>query len=338
MAIYADQLMAQGHDVTVVARRREPSRRMSLRRLSLGQRMLSATGETHFDRMRAKLIVPDHFGALEATDVPDSDCLIATWWETAFEAVHLPQSKGTKVYFVQHHEVFNHLPRHISAASYLLPLKKVTISSWLANTMRDCYGDAEVALVPNAVDHRLFFACQREKQSVPTVGVMYSTAHFKGTDIAFRAIQIARERYPGLRVIAFGAVAPARHLPLPKGTKYHLDPPQESIRNIYSACDAFIVPSRSEGFGLPILEAMACRTPVIASKTGCAEDVIDDVENGFVVDVEDPYSMADRIIRILSMHPDSWKLMSDKAYEKVAGYSWDTSAQLFEEALVRSCR
>jgi glycosyltransferase involved in cell wall biosynthesis len=285
--------------------------------------------------MRASLIVLTHPGPITTDDVPDADVVIATWWETAFEAVHFPSSKGRKVYFVQGHEVHNHLPRHLSGASYFLPLKKVTISSWLIDTMRDLYGDDEVALVPNAVDHNLFFAPERSRQQAPTVGLMYSTASLKGVDIALRAIEIARQARRDLRVVAFGTKRPAKHMPLPEGTEFHLNPQQSSLRDIYAACDVFIAASRSEGFGLPILEAMACRTPVVATRTGCAEDIIEDNINGYTVDVDDAEALGHRLTKVLSMDAASWQLMSKAAHEKTLEYSWDDAGALLEAALTR---
>ena len=336
VAIHADQLLARGHEVTVIARgHQELSFRRKLRQLALGQKAPAHDGETHFDRMKARLVVLPHSEPITTDDVPDADIVIATWWETAFEALHLPPSKGCKFYFVQHHEVFPHLPKHISAASYFLPLRKITIASWLVETMRDLYGDDNVALVPNAVNHQMFLAVERSRQPLPTVGLMYSQAPFKGVDIALQAIKLVQEALPNLRVIAFGTKSPSKTLSLPKGTTFHLAPPQDCLKNIYAACDVFIAPSRSEGFGLPILEAMACRTPVVASRTGCAEEVIEDGKNGYVVDVEDHKALAERLIRVLSMDNASWQRMSEQACRKANDYTWDDAGALFEKALLR---
>ena len=65
-------------------------------------------------------------------------------------------------------------------------------------------------------------------------------------------------------------------MPLPRDTEFHLRPPQDRIRDIYSKCDAWLFGSRSEGFGLPILEAMACRTPVIGTPAGAAPELLGD--------------------------------------------------------------
>lgn len=335
IATHADQLLARGHEVTVVTRRRDvPSLSRKLRDLALGQELAPPPRETHFDRMRAALVVLPHAGPITADDVPDADFVIATWWETAFEAVHFPPSKGHKIYFIQGYEIFSNLPSHISGASYLLPFKKITIASWLSRKMNDIYRDDNVSLVPNAVDHSLFFAPIRSRQPVPTVGFVYSAAYFKGVDIALSAIELVRKVFPALRVIVFGAKSPIKELSLPKGATFHLSPPQSRLKEIYSTCDVFIVPSRSEGFGLPILEAMACRTPIVASRTGCAEDVIEDGKNGYVVDIEDHKALADRLIRVLSMDNASWQMMSEQAYRTVSDYTWDDAGGLFEKILL----
>lgn len=334
IAIHADQLLERGHEVTVVSREPPPqSARARLRDLVRGGRRQQAHKETHFARMKARLVIVPHAGPIRADDLPDADIVIATWWETAFEIVHLPASKGRKVYFVQGHEVFPHLPKHISGASYFLPLRKITIASWLVDVMLDLYQDGNVALVPNGVQHRLFFAPERERQPVPTVGFIYTHALFKGVDIALRAINIARQSHPHLHVIAFGTEEESTHLPLPKGTEFHLRPLQESLRSIYASCDVFLSASRSEGFSLPILEAMACRTPVVATLTGCAKDVIEDNVNGYAVNIDDAEALGAQLVKIISMDSKGWKKMSDAAHQKALAHSWEKACDLFELAL-----
>ena len=100
------------------------------------------------------------------SDVPDSDVVVATWWETANWVNALSPRKGAKAYFIQHHEVFPYLPIDQVEATYRLPsLHRFTISRWLHDIMRDKYGDAETALVPNSVDTDLFFAPPRGSKS-----------------------------------------------------------------------------------------------------------------------------------------------------------------------------
>lgn len=333
VAVHADGLARRGHSVVVVApKTHRRSWKSNLRALLRGE-FDRPDGRSHFDGMNAELKIVDHAGPITERDVPDADVIVATWWETAFSVVNMPPSKGRKYYFVQGHEVFPFGPAHISGGSYYLPLKKIVVSQWLKDIMRDRYGDCDVGLVPNAVDRSTFFAAPRAKNEVPTVGLLYGRAHLKGTDICIQALEMARRRFPNLRIVAFGVDPPSRNMKLPDGSQFFLRPDQNRLKDIYAMCDVWLSSSRSEGFGLPILEAMACRCPVVATRTGCVADVIRDGINGFVVDVENPEALGARLIDVLSLDSDRWRKMSDAALESVGRYTWDDATELLEQAL-----
>ena len=90
-----------------------------------------------------------------------------------------------------------------------------------------------------------------------------------------------------------------KRYPLPRGAQYRQRPPQAQIAAIYAACDLWLFTSRNEGFGLPLLEAMACRTPVLATRAGAAPDLIDGC-NGVLLD-SDPAAFAAEIARFHGM-------------------------------------
>lgn len=336
IAIYADQLRKLGHDVTVVARGQPILTKRAKTRHILQGKFIPRPAVSHFDNMEARLIVLPNADPITADDVPDADVVIATWWETAFEVVHFPTSKGRKFYFIQHHEVHSHLPRHLSGASYLLPLKKITISSWLVDKMRELYGDDDVALIHNSVDHDMFWAPRRCRQSPPVVGLLYSTTPFKGVDIAFRAIEIARREHPDIRVIAFGTEAPTKDLPLPSGTDFFLSPPQDRIRELYGSCDVWLCGSRAEGFHLPPGEAMACRCPVVSTRVGGPVDLIQDGREGFLVDIDDADALGARLAQVLAFEESRWQEMSQAAYDKMLSSTWADAASLLETELLKA--
>jgi len=264
--------------------------------------------------------------------VPDGDVVIATWWRTAKIVYGLPERKGAKAYFIQHHEVHEYLPADEARASYRLPLHKIVVAQWLKDVMQHEY-DSDSVVIPNSVEHDRFFASPRGKQNVPTVGLLYASIPWKGFSVAMAALQLIRKRaLPNLRVHCFGI---EQLNPIADFVSFTLRPPQDRIRHIYASCDVWLTASHSEGFNLPAMEAMACRTPVVATRTGWPAEAIVDGWNGACVDVGDVEALATETERILQLPDERWRLMSDRAYETVRNASWKSSADQFEAQLIR---
>ncbi|MBU2994052.1 glycosyltransferase family 4 protein [Octadecabacter sp. 1_MG-2023] len=338
VSIYAKKLLERGHDVTVVSRLPfQPSLRRRIKYKLTGTKdKWDIPGRTaYYDDMGARHVEVAAGFPIDPDHMPDADAVIATWWRTAFEVAALPPEKGAKVYFVQHHEVHDHLPWDITRSTYYLPLNKITIADWLVDTMADEYGDTDVVKVENSVDTDHFNAPPRARNAQPTVGLLYSNVRFKGLDISLRAIEIARAAFPDLKVVAFGAKDPTPDLPLPPVTQYYKQPSQDLIPELYAQCDVWLCGSRAEGFHLPPLEAMGCRCPVVSTRIGGAVEVVTEGVNGHIVDVEDAEALGARLIDVLERSPDDWQAMSDAAYEQARSYTWDDAAKAFEAALVK---
>jgi N-acetyl-alpha-D-glucosaminyl L-malate synthase BshA len=73
-----------------------------------------------------------------------------------------------------------------------------------------------------------------------------------------------------------------------------------NIADYLSVADLLLVPSETESFGLAALEALACETPVIATRVGGLPDVVRDGENGYLVEVGEIDAIAERAVEILS--------------------------------------
>jgi len=73
-----------------------------------------------------------------------------------------------------------------------------------------------------------------------------------------------------------------------------------TLNKYYQSCDVYVCPSRMEGFGLTILEAVSNGAPVVASNVGAIPEIIKNGENGFLVDVNDPKQFAKAICSILN--------------------------------------
>ena len=93
----------------------------------------------------------------------------------------------------------------------------------------------------------------------------------------------------------------------------------------YRAADMFALPSDYESFGLVIAEALACGLPVIATRTGCAPDLVLEGETGFLVD-PDPIMIAERLERIAATDVETWR---DACRRSVAHLSWRAVAEQY---------
>lgn len=341
VAIHARMLAARGHEVVLVSPpAKQPSLREKVKSLLKGNGWpcVEPNPKSHLDGAGLDHRVLDRWRPVTDADVPEADVVVATWWETAEWVAALSPGKGAKTYFVQGHEVFPHLPVARCHATYRLRLHKIVVARWLQDLMRSDYGDSVVDLVPNSVDHRQFHAEIRGKQPAPTVGLLYSTAPTKGLEVALEALRLVRERVPGLRVACFGSESPTEAQRLPSGATFQLSPPQEKIRELYSSCDVWLTASRREGFNLPALEAMACRTPVVSTRSGWPEEAIITGENGALVDVDDVEALARGVEWVLSRPESEWQSLSQRAYETSCSNSWEDSSRKFEEALLHACR
>lgn len=249
--------------------------------------------------------------------------------------MNLAASKGARAYFVQGHEIFPYLPVERVEATYRFPMHKIAVATWLKKLMHDRYGDPTCDVVPNSVDKQLFFAPSRSKQTVPTIGFLVSEAPLKGLDIALAVVGRVRSLLPALRVVCFGSHAGqnARLLLAEHGCEFFESPLQASIRDLYASCDVWLSTSKSEGFNLTAIEAMACRTPVVSTRTGWPEEVVKSGVNGFLADIDDVESLSTKVMDVLSMDNQGWIEMSHNALETVSGSSWEASSRQFEVAL-----
>ncbi len=343
VAMYARLLTERGHRVCVVSAPAPGPTLMDRVRAAVGRgprTVAPAREASHLDGLGIEHRILDRRRPLRDADAPDADVIVATWWETAEWVMGLSPRKGAGAYFIQHDETVFFPPdategRRRVEATWRLPLHKFAVATWLAELGVQRGLADRIEVVPNAVDHGLFRVGPRGKQTPSTVGFMYSTTRFKGCDTAVAAIAAAREQVRDLRVKAFGLDDPAELIPLPAGTQYVRRPEQARIPGIYASCDAWLFPSRSEGFGLPILEAMACRTPVIGTPAGPAPELLG-AGGGVLVRADDPTDMARAIVEVMRMPEGSWRALSAAAFENAARFTWDHSTTLLEATLRRA--
>jgi glycosyltransferase involved in cell wall biosynthesis len=100
--------------------------------------------------------------------------------------------------------------------------------------------------------------------------------------------------------------------------------PTDLLAALYSAARMFLLPSLWEGFGIPIVEAMACGTPVLTSNVTCLPEIAGDA--ALIVDPTSTDSMADGLAE-LDGSEELRRTLVARGFERARQFSWENSAR-----------
>jgi UDP-glucose:(heptosyl)LPS alpha-1,3-glucosyltransferase len=193
-------------------------------------------------------------------------------------------------------------------------VRLVAVSSLLARKLQAYFGRNDVVVIPNAVDARFTpAACQprraeaRKVLNLPedrfVVLLIGNDWRNKGLDALLRAA--AQLPDLPLKLLVVGDDDPQPYAPvinaLGLDRQIQFSRTSPDVLQFYSACDLYAGPSMEDSFGLPIIEAMACGKPVIASSQAGASEMVQDGSTGFILnDPRNHVELASLIRRIYS--------------------------------------
>ena len=220
--------------------------------------------------------------------------------------------------------------------------------------LRELYGagPAKVHVIPCGVDPILFrpmrTADARERlgrdQCERLVLFVGRIEQIKGIDVLLRALGQLFIRRPDLRndvclLVVGGALDPGDDAPetekilelrrlvhehrMEANVNFVGSLDQENLALYYAAADVCAVPSLSESFGLVALEAMACGTPVVGTRVGGLQTLIEHGESGLLVPAGEYQALADAIEQVLTDHRLRTHL-AHGARDRAEHYTWDS--------------
>jgi asparagine synthase (glutamine-hydrolysing) len=167
-------------------------------------------------------------------------------------------------------------------------------------------GNEKGHVLPNSIDLSLFTPGPKDPELVAkyalqgrvlimTMGRLVSSERYKGFDEVMGVLGEAIREVPGLAYMIAGEGDDRARLEEKAdrlGIREHMVftgfVPEEEKRAYYNLADAFVMPSRGEGFGIVFLEAMACGLPVVGSTIDGSREALRDGELGMLVDPDEP--------------------------------------------------
>lgn len=115
-----------------------------------------------------------------------------------------------------------------------------------------------------------------------------------------------------------------RNLGLNSAVHIMRDISDKELVEIYNACDVLVFPSYLEGFGFPVLEAMACGLPVVCSNTTSLREIADGA--AITVAPHDVDTMAQAVLEVLT-NRELWIKLREKGLSKAKNYTWGKHAK-----------
>lgn len=184
--------------------------------------------------------------------------------------------------------------------------------------------------LPN--DYVLGFASSDPRKNVGTLIKSIGILRSKGVDSELVLVACSSEAWESVKELAKNGDVEPRLVQCP---------PRKDLAAIYSMANALAFPSLYEGFGLPVIEAMACGTPVVTSNVSSLPEVAGDA--ALLVDPMDAGAIADALSKVIT---DSYwrEEMVEKGFARASSFSWQRTVEqtiavyekVFAEALTKA--
>jgi D-inositol-3-phosphate glycosyltransferase len=159
----------------------------------------------------------------------------------------------------------------------------------------------------------------------------------KGLDTLLRAAHRVHQQYPQVQVLIVGGGMEApdtyeaqelqrlqglcEQLGLHRNVRFIKAQPQQVLAQYYAAADVFVMPSHYESFGMVVLEAMACGTPVVASRVGGLTSTVVHNRTGLLVPEGEWQAFAEAIVRLLEA-PMLRQTFGQAGIQRAQAFTW----------------
>lgn len=265
------------------------------------------------------------------------DVIHANWWVPCGIAAYLASKKtkapyivtthGTDVFILRKFKFFSFFARKIFKNAARIN----AVSNYVAGIVIDLLkiNKNKISVFPMPFDRNKFYPVKKGRNKTKTIFTIGKLVKRKGVNYLVDACSILKDKKIDFKLIIVGKgpeeeslKEQIKNLALEKNITLIPSVPHKELVNYYNDADVFVLASvtdwkgETEAFGVVFAEALACKTPVIGTRTGGIPDVVIDNKTGLLVDEKDPKQLADALIRILKNEKLAKKL-ADQGYKYV---------------------
>ncbi len=228
-------------------------------------------------------------------------------------------------------------------ATALRARKVVTVSEFSAREIEALYGvpREQVVVIYNGVSEEFVpehdeqvVADVRQRWAIPAAGFILFVGGAdprKNHRVFLQAVARSRSQLGGRAIVLVGDAehpqgsyrATAQALGLEQDVRCTGRLDREDLRRLYSCADLFVFPSRYEGFGMPVLEAMACGAPTITASTSSLPEVAG--EAALLVDPDDVEALGKAMVTVLS-DPALRQGLRQRGFDRTRLFTWQRAA------------
>lgn len=208
-------------------------------------------------------------------------------------------------------KVWRHTQNYLLHSALRRSRRVVALSNHEAEVLRQMGLPASrIAVVPLWVDSEYIESISGPPETPlchPTILFVGQLKHRKGFDLLAEAMPLIVKEHPEASFVFVShnsrAEPALRGICQVNGTEKNLHflgrvTEEEKIR-LFRASDVYVLPTRYEGFGLPLLEAMSAGCPVVSSDIPVVNEIVQNGVNGLLAEMENPRSLADNVTKVL---------------------------------------
>ena len=198
-----------------------------------------------------------------------------------------------------------------------------------------------ILVINNGLDTEEFSPIE---ESVRDLNRLITTASadvpLKGLDYSLKALKILKKDNPNIHLIVIGSPKKGGHterlikeLNIKDNVFFKKHISKEEIRRLYSTSSVAIVSSLYEGFGYPVIEAMSCEVPLIATNVSSIPELVG--KYGILIDPKDENLLSHKIKNVLSNYDEHKKTAIQGRQHIIKTFNWSKITNEYEKTIFK---